>query len=238
MRARVHSNNTCAVNRRPQASPAQLWMLAPRPHPWLHGLSRSKTLGTRAVPPGPSRPPSTLCAGRPPVSHWGGGNLPGSKKHEVQRPSRAPRCFHKELRPSVVSPLRWGWARQSPRAEAQVPTRGTLGHLSIKPSQVHLETLLPLPSQGNGPCGPQSWEDASPTETPAASQAGGPRNLLQPLHRDECQLAEPRGSTGGRLWGTLGSSGRACQGRRSEATEAVPAGGTGKPSVPVTQCLE
>lgn len=130
--ARVHSNNTCAVNRRPQASPAQLWMLAPRPHPWLHGLSRSETVGTPAVPPDPSRPPSTVCAGRPSVSHWGGGNLPGSKKHEVQRPSRAPRCFDKELRPSVVSPLGWGWGRAGPRGRSTGPHEGHSGPLVNK----------------------------------------------------------------------------------------------------------
>ena len=132
MCAHVHSNNTCAVNRRPQASPAQLRMLAPRPHPWLHGLSRSETLGTRAVPPGPSWPPSTLCAGRPPVSHWGGGNLPGSKKHEVQRPSCAPRCFDKELRPSVVSPLGWGWGWVGPQGRSTGPHEGHSGPLVDK----------------------------------------------------------------------------------------------------------
>ena len=164
--AHVHSNNTCAVNTQPQVGPVQLWMLATRQvvtqaPPQLHGLSCSETLGSWAVPPAPPRPPSTPCAGRPPVSHqgWGGGvgNLPGSKKHEVQRPSCTPGCFNEELRPSAVSPqgCRWGQAGRQGRSTG--PHKGTPGYLSIKPSQLHLETLLqgrqPLHSQGHGPDG-------------------------------------------------------------------------------------
>ena len=58
--ARVHSNNTCAVNTRPQAGPVQLWMLATRQvvtqippsctasaaaRPWGHGPSLQLLLG-------------------------------------------------------------------------------------------------------------------------------------------------------------------------------------------------
>ena len=93
------------------------------------------------------------------------------------------------------------------------------------------------PLSGPRPRWTQSREDVSPRETPAAGREGGPHSLLQPPLRDERQLAEPWGLHRRKARGPWGPVGGLAP-DESQATGAVPTGGTGKPSVPVTRCLE
>lgn len=115
----------------------------------------------------------------PGVGWVGAGNLPGGKKHEVQRPSCAPRCFDEELRLSAVSPQGWGWGQAGPRGRGTGPHEGHSEPLVDKSfSTTSGDTAAGAtapPLSGQRPHGPWSREDASPKEAPAASQEGGPQ---------------------------------------------------------------
>lgn len=161
------------------------------------------------------------------MSHrWGawGGNLPGGKKHEVQRPSCALRCFDEELRAvSCVSLQGWDGSQAGPRGRGTGPYEGHSEPLVDKSfSTTSGDTVAGArPStQGNGPMGLEP-EDASPKEAPAAVARRGPTAYYSLHSETNANVLNPGGSTEEGS-GILGSNRRACQGRKSEATE-VPA---------------